>query len=67
MSLAFAAVLTRLDRGRANPVFRAASLLFGVISAGVIAMGLGLILITLIIAVNALAWGARRIGEIRAG
>jgi uncharacterized membrane protein len=42
MSLAFAAVLTRLDRGRANPVFRAASLLFGVISAGVIAMGLGL-------------------------
>jgi uncharacterized membrane protein len=43
MSIAFAAVLTRLDRGRANPVFRVASLLFGVISAGVIAMGLGLI------------------------
>jgi len=25
------------------------------------------VLITLIIAVNALAWGARRLGEIRAG
>ena len=32
-----------------------------------LAMGLGLVLITLIIVVNALAWGARRIGEIRAG
>ena len=32
-----------------------------------LAMGLGLVLITLIIGVNALAWGARRIGEIRAG
>ena len=32
-----------------------------------LAMGLGLILITLIIVVNALAWGARRIGELRAG
>jgi tungstate transport system permease protein len=32
-----------------------------------LAMGLGLVLITLIIAVNALAWGARRIGEARAG
>jgi tungstate transport system permease protein len=32
-----------------------------------LAMGLGLILITLIIAVNALAWGARRVGELRAG
>jgi len=32
-----------------------------------LAMGLGLVLITLIIAVNALAWGARRLGEIRAG
>ena len=32
-----------------------------------LAMGLGLVLITLIIAVNALAWGARRIGEVRAG
>src|SRR3954449_3975166 len=32
-----------------------------------LAMGLGLVLVTLIIAVNALAWGARRLGEIRAG
>ena len=32
-----------------------------------LAMGLGLVLITLILAVNALAWGARRVGEIRAG
>ena len=32
-----------------------------------LAMGLGLVLIVLIIAVNALAWGARRFGEIRAG
>ena len=32
-----------------------------------LAIGLGLVLITLIIAVNALAWGARRLGEIRAG
>ncbi len=32
-----------------------------------LAMGLGLVLIALIIVVNALAWGARRIGEIRAG
>ena len=32
-----------------------------------LAMGLGLILIMLIIVVNALAWGARRVGEIRAG
>ncbi len=32
-----------------------------------LAMGLGLVLITLIIAVNALAWGARRVGEVRAG
>ena len=31
------------------------------------AMGLGAVLITLIIAVNALAWGARRVGEIHAG
>jgi len=30
-------------------------------------MGLGLVLIVLIILVNALAWGARRVGEIRAG
>ena len=32
-----------------------------------LAMGLGLVLIALIIMVNALAWGARRVGEIRAG
>jgi tungstate transport system permease protein len=32
-----------------------------------LAMGLGMVLITLIILVNALAWGARRLGEIRAG
>ena len=32
-----------------------------------LAMGLGLVLIALIIAVNALAWGARRVGELRAG
>jgi len=32
-----------------------------------LAMGLGMVLITLIIAVNALAWGARRLGEVRAG
>ena len=31
-----------------------------------LAMGLGLVLIALIIAVNALAWGARRLGEMRA-
>jgi tungstate transport system permease protein len=32
-----------------------------------LAIGLGMVLITLIVAVNALAWGARRFGEIRAG
>jgi tungstate transport system permease protein len=32
-----------------------------------LAMGLGLVLITLILSVNALAWGARRLGELRAG
>ena len=32
-----------------------------------LAMGLGMVLISLIIMVNALAWGARRLGEIRAG
>jgi tungstate transport system permease protein len=32
-----------------------------------LAMGLGLVLITIVIGVNALAWGARRVGEIRAG
>ncbi len=32
-----------------------------------LAVGLGLILISIIVAVNALAWGARRLGEIRVG
>ena len=32
-----------------------------------LAMGLGLVLITIILGINALAWGARRVGEIRAG
>ena len=32
-----------------------------------LAMGLGLVLVTVVIGVNALAWGARRVGEIRAG
>ena len=32
-----------------------------------LAMGLGLVLITIVLGVNALAWGARRFGEIRAG
>ena len=32
-----------------------------------LAMGLGLVLVTIVIGVNALAWGARRIGEVRAG
>jgi tungstate transport system permease protein len=32
-----------------------------------LAMGLGLVLITIIIMINALAWGVRRVGEIRAG
>jgi tungstate transport system permease protein len=32
-----------------------------------LAMGLGLVLIALIVAVNAAAWGVRRLGEIRAG
>jgi uncharacterized membrane protein len=41
-SLGFAAVLIRLDLARANPVFRAASLTFGVVSAVVILFGLGL-------------------------
>jgi tungstate transport system permease protein len=33
----------------------------------VLAIGLGLVLIAIIFVVNALAWGARRVGEIRAG
>jgi tungstate transport system permease protein len=32
-----------------------------------LAMGLGLVLVTIVIGVNALAWGARRVGEVRAG
>ena len=32
-----------------------------------LAVGLGVVLIALVVAVNALAWGVRRIGEIRAG
>jgi tungstate transport system permease protein len=32
-----------------------------------LAMGLGLVLVTIVIGVNALAWGARRVGELRAG
>jgi uncharacterized membrane protein len=43
MSIAFAAILIRLDLARANPVFRAASLIFGVVSAAVTVVGLGLI------------------------
>jgi uncharacterized membrane protein len=42
-SLGFAGVLIRMDLGRANPVFRAASLIFGVVSAAVILVGLGLV------------------------
>jgi len=42
-SLGFAGVLIRMDLARANPVFRAASLIFGVVSAGVTLVGLGLI------------------------
>jgi tungstate transport system permease protein len=32
-----------------------------------LAMGLGLVLITIVVAINALAWGARRAGERHAG
>jgi tungstate transport system permease protein len=32
-----------------------------------LAMGLGLVLVTIVIGVNAIAWGARRVGELRAG
>jgi tungstate transport system permease protein len=32
-----------------------------------LALGLGIVLIGLVIAVNALAWGVRRVGELRAG
>lgn len=43
MSLGFAGVLIRMDLDRANPVFRAASLIFGVVSASVALVGLGLV------------------------
>jgi uncharacterized membrane protein len=43
MSLGFAYVLMRLDLGRANPVFRYASLAFGVLSAVFTVFGLGII------------------------
>jgi uncharacterized membrane protein len=39
-SLGFSYVLTRMDVVRANPVFRIASLVFGVISVGIVAVGL---------------------------
>jgi uncharacterized membrane protein len=42
-SLGFAAVLIRMDLARANPVFRIASLVFGVVSAFVVLIGLGVI------------------------
>src|SRR5262245_42904238 len=42
-SLAFSFVLVRLTLGRANPVFRFASLAFGVLSAIFIVFGLGII------------------------
>jgi uncharacterized membrane protein len=41
-SLGFAAVLIRMDLTRANPVFRAASILFGLVCAAVTVSGLGL-------------------------
>jgi uncharacterized membrane protein len=40
--IGFAAVLIRMDLARGNPVFRAASLIFAMISAAVAAVGLGL-------------------------
>ena len=43
MSLGFAYVLMRLDLGRANPVFRFASLAFGIASAVFIVFGLGIV------------------------
>jgi uncharacterized membrane protein len=43
MSLGFAGLLIRLDIVRANPVFRAASLIFGVISGAEVLIGLGLV------------------------
>jgi uncharacterized membrane protein len=43
ISIAFAIGLIRLDRAGADPVLRAASLVFGVIAAAQIAIGLGLL------------------------
>jgi uncharacterized membrane protein len=43
MSLGFAYVLMRLDLGRANPIFRYASLAFAVLSAIFIIFGLGIV------------------------
>ena len=43
MSLGFATVLIRMDLARGNPVFRAASIIFGVISGLVTLFGLGVI------------------------
>jgi len=43
LSLGFASVLIRMDVARANPVFRIASTVFGVIAIGVIGWGLGLL------------------------
>jgi uncharacterized membrane protein len=43
MSLCFAYVLMRLDAAAANPVFRAFSLAFGILSALVIVLGLGIV------------------------
>ena len=43
MSLGFAAVLIRMDLAHSNPVFRGASLIFGVVAAPVTLIGLGLV------------------------
>jgi uncharacterized membrane protein len=43
MSLGFSYVLMRMDLGRANPVFRVASLAFGVLSVFFILFGLGIV------------------------
>lgn len=42
-SMAFAYVLMRLDLGRTNIVFRAASYVFGIVAAGLTVLGLGLV------------------------
>jgi uncharacterized membrane protein len=42
-TLGFSYVLSRLDLARANPVFRVASLMFGVLSAVIVLFGLGLL------------------------